>query len=308
MGTVLIFDHRVRHCSAMVTCGIKRLVKFSVLYASVAEDASPTGQLSVTDADRDVRLPFRMAALSAVRGVAEKCTSIAHGTFMAHPPLATRTLDFVGTKKDEFNALVKRADSKTDSETQTAAREQLLDFIVQHDLSSWPREVVGRAFMAMTMALNDSRLKLWAYQAFDAATQLHEDERCVLLGETLIKDSRDQDAHVRLAAINASFKLFPDETCRESIVKHAITHDSSSSVRARALEGLVALSEKAARYETAALRSEASHVLLKYYEEDLRRVAALDDTVDAALAIQAMTLLSASASELDVSSAQALLD
>merc|ERR1719428_862905 len=104
---------------------------------------------------------------------------------------------------------------------------------------------MARALMPMMLSLNSPCLKLRAYQAFNVTTQLHDDERCILLGETLIKDSCDPDPDVRLAAITAAFQLMHSEECRASIVVGAVTRDPCLHVRLRALEGLVALAKDA---------------------------------------------------------------
>mmetsp|Transcript_26399 Transcript_26399/g.45928 ORF Transcript_26399/g.45928 Transcript_26399/m.45928 type:complete len:443 (-) Transcript_26399:32-1360(-) len=289
-GMMLIFDHRVHHRAAAVTSGTKHVVKLSVLYALQPDIPFSTNQVSVTKADQDVRVAFSI------------CRRVA--AVFSRGPLAQHTFEFVGTKEDEFLALVRRAESEKERVALEGARGQLLDFILLHDLTSWPKQLVGRAFMVMIAALVDPRFKLRAYQAFKVATQLHNDERCLLLGETLIKDASDPDPNVRLAAIDAFFCLFDfDEECRGQVIAHAIRCDPSPFVRLRALQGLVDLAEDVGKHEAIEGRAESAAALWDRYGDSLLQAASpvpstqaeareCDEIAAKALAIRAIALLS----------------
>jgi len=265
----LVFDHRILHCAAAVKCGAKRLVKLSVLY----EDAEE-----------------RRETCAASASVAS-----ARLAFAAHAESARR--------REEFEALVVHAERVWDPQASEAASECLLKFVLLNDLSSWPKALVARAFMPMAVALNSPRLKLLAYDAFDKATELHEDKRCILLGEILAKDSADPDPTVRLAALSALFSTLTQtwgDRCRGDIVARVIRHDPNSSVRLRALEGLVAVAESLSTRSPASAKAESAKELLEMYREALLQIAlsASDSGPMAALAARAIALLSASASPL----------
>merc|ERR1711933_350191 len=121
------------------------------------------------------------------------------------------------------------------------------------------------------MAFNTPRLKLRAYQALNRVTQLHDHELCLLLGETFIKDSRDNDPTIRMAALNASLSNVTAswgeqrEECRGSIIEPLIRNDKCPCVRLRALSGLLAIAEEVDKDEIADRRAESARKLLDIY-------------------------------------------
>jgi len=165
-----------------------------------------------------------------------------------------------------------------------------------------PTVMVSRAFMPMTMALNSSHLKLKAYRAFDTARLLHEDERCILLGEVLAKDATDPDPNVRLAAVNALFSTLTqawDETCRGDVVVRVIRHDPHPGVRLRALEGLMSLAEDVYNGDAIQERAQLADELLGLYENVLQQLETLmPDSKDSLVLAKHTMHLSTSASAL----------
>ena len=216
------------------------------------------------------RLPIVMAAQSAER----RPHATAQAGYFQREPLWKHTLSMVGTKKDEFLELIQNAKKlNTDN-----ALEKLLDFIVQHDVSSesWAEELLTSAFMSMAHALQSDRLKLKAYQALDSAKMLHGHELCVLLGETLMRDfDVGATLEIRLAALHAFLTLITADECRSNAVVKAL-NDPEAKIRLRALQGIS--TSPGAIYESA-LQSVVSRQA---------------STQEVALAVQALAKLKAS--------------
>ena len=89
--------------------------------------------------------------------------------------------------------------------------EELLDFILAYDTEELQDILSSSAFIPMSIALSHPGLKLKAYRAWQAARALHNDEKCVLLGETMLKDTTHQNPEVRLACVETYFLLMPNE-------------------------------------------------------------------------------------------------
>lgn len=157
----------------------------------------------------------------------------AHLEGSSKPPLS-----MAGTKQDELRSLIEHAKKLNTDD----ALEKLLDFILQHDVNNepWAEELLTSAFMSMTQALINDRLKLKAYQTFDSATVLHGHELCVLLGETLMNDLENGAMEIRLAALHGFLTLVPGE-CRRDAVLRALRNEGSdgTALRLRALREAV---------------------------------------------------------------------
>ena len=166
-------------------------------------------------------------------------------------------------------------------------------------------DVLNSAFMPMTVALSNPSLKLKAYRAWEAARSLHGDEKCVLLGETLLKDIADPNPQVRLACVGAYFSLIPNdnEDLRSDAIKKVLAGEEDPAVRRRALQGVADLvSSVKAREVEQAEEAEDAHalqrlsVLWESYAETLTKIS-VSSSPDP-LAIRALAELSAMRQEM----------
>lgn len=181
----------------------------------------------------------------------------------------------VGTQ-DELRLLIEHAKKLNTDD----ALEKLLDFILQHDVNNepWAEELLTSAFMSMTQALMNDRLKLKAYQTFDSATVLHGHELCVLLGETLMNDLENgATTQIRLAALHGFLTLVENGECRRDAVLRALRNGSGdgTALRLRALREVVKAPDPV-------------------YQPSLQRLVNGASTLEVSLALQALSLLKSS--------------
>ena len=174
--------------------------------------------------------------------------------------------------------------------------------MISYDTKQLQDVLLASAFVPMTVALSMPGLKLKAYQAFEAAQALHGDERCVLLGETLLKDVTHSDPQIRLAAVGAYFLLLPHghEDLRCRAINIVLAQDEDPAVRRRALQGIAELARTArlATTETAVEKAPEASIsvvserlaeLRKSYAEALANVTA--SSPEAPLAFRALAEL-----------------
>eukprot|EP00438_Fugacium_kawagutii_P015481 Skav221488 [mRNA] locus=scaffold5554:4767:7091:- [translate_table: standard] len=203
-GMVVVFPHRLLHRAKALKHGTKQLLKVSVLFE---------------EADMEEQLPKSQAGYAH-----------SDGSSKPPPPIA-------GTKQDELRLLIEHAKKLNTDD----ALEQLLDFILLHDVNSepWAQELLTSAFMSLTQALINDRLKLKAYRTFDSATVLHGHELCVLLGETLMNDLENgATLEVRMAALHGFLTLVENGECRRDAVLRALRSDVTA-LRLRALREVI---------------------------------------------------------------------
>lgn len=265
-GTVVIFDHGLLHQAAAVLSGCKQVVKLSVLW------------------------PFVLAARAVARGFCVASAEVCD--FISRPALVERTLGFVGTKRQELSRLVADAGSGP----QDARRlEELLDFVLAYDTEDLGDILGGRGFMSMTMALATPALRLKAYKAWEAARCLHGDEKCVLLAETLLKDTSDPDPEVRLASVGSYFFLIPKEheEVRSQAITKVLEQEEDCAVRHRAVQGIANLVQAAK--QSSEERSANLATLRQSYAETLRKIASsASSSLETSLALRALAELAMS--------------
>ncbi|CAK8989541.1 Fe2OG dioxygenase domain-containing protein [Durusdinium trenchii] len=280
-GMVVIFPHKVLHRAAVVVSGTKWVLKLSVLYTNpkITSEPSSIPTISLRQADMEERLPFIMAARSATNG---SILPEAQAGYFARDALWKHTLSMVGTKEDAFRSLVEDAKDAKDG-----AVEPLLDFILQHDVSSWSQELLALAFLPMTKALTSplKSLKLKAYKAFDMATPLHNHDLCILLGETLMHDFDSTCLEIRVAALHAWLTLMSAEQCRAKVLSSALT-DPEPQLRLTALRDLVALVSKDS--QTDALRESYADALRGFVQTFSDST---QSEIEISLAVQALSMI-----------------
>jgi len=290
-GTVVIFDHGLLHQAAAVLSGSKQVVKLSVLYEAEAETKLP--HQTTTGADMEVRWPFVLAARAVARGFCAASPEVCD--FITRPALVERMLGFVGTKRQELSRLVADAGRGP----QDARRlEELLDFVLAYDTEDLGDILGGSGFMAMTMALATPGLRLKAYRAWEAARFLHGDEKCVLLGETLLKDTSDPDPEVRLACVGSYFFLIPSqhEELRCQAINKVLVQEEDPAVRHRAVQGIANLVHAAKQVAEGEERSARLATLRESYAETLSKIAAAEasSSFETSLALRALAELAMS--------------
>ena len=200
--------------------------------------------------------------------------------YFGRAALWKKTLSMVGTKNDEFRALVEEAKNPKKEK----AVEALMDFLVKHDVSDWSSELLVTAFFPLTTALQSDKFKLKAYRALDAATPLHDHELCVLLGETLMRDFESKILETREAALHAWLTLKSSEESRAQVVSKALV-DPEPSVRLICLKGLVKL------LEAAELDLELQFFYADLLQSFLQRGTTQANDTEVSLAIQALSKL-----------------
>ena len=169
--------------------------------------------------------------------------------------------------------------------------QELLDFVLAYDTEDLGDILGGRGFMSMTMALATPALRLKAYKAWEAARCLHGDEKCVLLAETLLKDTSDPDPEVRLASVGSYFFLIPreHEEVRSQAITKVLEQEEDPAVRHRALQGIANLVQAAKQ------SAEEVATLRQSYAETLRKIASsASSSLETSLALRALAELAMS--------------
>ena len=176
--------------------------------------------------------------------------------------------------------------------------QELLDFVLAYDTEDLGDILGGSGFMAMTMALATPGLRLKAYRAWEAARFLHGDEKCVLLGETLLKDTSDPDPEVRLACVGSYFFLIPSqhEELRCQAINKVLVQEEDPAVRHRAVQGIANLVHAAKQVAEGEERSARLATLRESYAETLSKIAAAQasSSFETSLALRALAELAMS--------------